>query len=156
MALSEILLKLKSVISPKVSCTTRNENVFELHGDDDKSKNKDSEYGDRCVLVGVLRNPKQFELSIRKKFYHIPINQVNECSFPVKYIALYQSKRFFGKNSGIRYVGEVESCTTVKRSKILEIPKDSDEKYLYFKIKKWVLLDKKIKAKEMEFTAFSN
>lgn len=115
----------------------------------------DGDYKDRCVLVGVVRSRYQFERLMRKRFYHIPLRQVTECFFPVKYIAIYQSKRFFGKNAGIRYFGEVEGCETVKRRDIREIPKDSDEKYLYFKIKKWRVLSKRIEAKEMENTAFS-
>ncbi len=155
MALFDVMSKLKAVI---IGDRQPNSEVFADESDYSSADNTaevDLDYKDRCVLVGVVRNTYQFDVLLRERFYHIPISQVNECQFPVKYIAIYQSKRFFGKNAGIRYFGEVKSCSTVKRSNIHEIPKDSDEKYLYFKIKKWKLLDEAVEAREMEFTAFS-
>ncbi len=124
-----------------------------------KIKNKpeeiDSDFKGRNVLVGVVRNKYQFNLVLDKKFYHIPLSQVNECQFPVKYIAVYQSRKLFGKESGINYVGEVENFKTLKRSQIREIPKDSNDKYVYFKIKKWYKLERPIRSGEMNGVAFS-
>ncbi len=156
MALFDVMSRLKAIIggdnnSPKESFA----NIQTEHFDSGLKIETDLDYKDRCVLVGVVRNTYQFEILLREKFYHIPISQVNECQIPIKYIAIYQSKRFFGKNAGIRYFGEVESCSTVKRCEIREIPKDSQEKYLYFKIKRWQMLDNTIEAKDMELTAFS-
>ncbi len=155
MALFDVMSKLKAIIG---GVNLPEENLVDIkieNIEDEATLQADLDYKDRCVLVGVVRNTYQFEVLLREKFYHIPISQVNECQLPVKYIAIYQSKRFFGKNAGIRYFGEVESCSTVKRSEIKEIPKDSCEKYLYFKIKRWQMLDKAIEAKDMELTAFS-
>ncbi len=155
MIFSDVLLRLKELISgDKSNIETISQNK------EDKILNEvtavaDPEYKDRSVLVGVIRNPRQLDILIREKFYHIPLSQVNECQFPVKYVSIYQSKRLFGKNAGIRYYGKVESCTTLKRNKIREIPRMSQEKYLYFKIKNWQRLEKNIEAKEMEVTAFS-
>ena len=115
----------------------------------------DCDYSERNVLVGVVRNTYQFDVMMHENFYHIPVSKTVDCQFPVKYIAVYQSKKYFGKGAGIRYFGEVESCTTVPRSKIREIPKDSKENYLYFKIKSWQLLSKTVEAKEMDNVAFS-
>ena len=155
MALFDVVSKLKTILGGVKSTDGKMvDNSIERLEDDSKIE-ADLDYKDRCVLVGVVRNTYQFEVLLRKKFYHIPISQVNECQFPIKNIAIYQSKRFFGKNAGIRYFGKVESCSTVKRSDIKEIPKDSDEKYLYFKIKRWQMLDRAIEAKIMEVTAFS-
>ena len=155
MAVFDVLSKLKVLLGGEAQTE---EDLVDLKIEsfsEDSEKESDLDYKDRCVLVGVVRNTYQFEVLLREKFYHIPISQVNECQFPVKYIAIYQSKRFFGKKAGIRYFGEVESCSTVKRCAIKEIPKDSQEKYLYFKIKRWQLLDRAIEAKDMELTAFS-
>ena len=155
MALYDVMSKLKAIL--RVS-TQKEEGMVDIKIESFERESKtdaDPDYKNRCVLVGVVRNTYQFEVLLREKFYHIPISQVNECQFPVKYIAIYQSKRFFGKNAGIRYFGEVESCSTLKRCDIKEIPKDSEEKYLYFKIKRWQMLDKAIEAKDMELTAFS-
>lgn len=155
MALFDVMSKLKAILSGAGSTEEKTVDIKIERFEDDSKNEVDFDYKDRCVLVGVVRNTYQFDLLLRKKFYHIPHSQVNECQFPVKYIAIYQSKRFFGKNAGIRYFGEVESCSTVKRCDIKEIPKDSQEKYLYFKIKRWQMLDKAIEAKDMELTAFS-
>lgn len=155
MALFDVMSKLKVILGVGNQTADSLDDIkIEVIEDDSKTQD-DPNYKERCVLVGVVRSTYQFDVLLKEKFYHIPISQVNECQFPVKYIAIYQSKRFFGKNAGIRYFGEVESCSTVKRSEIKEIPKDSCEKYLYFKIKRWQMLDKVIEAKDMELTAFS-
>ena len=130
--------------------------ISQIFVNTEQSKNSvDSRFTPRNVLVGVLRNKYQFYRAIRCKFYHIPMCQLINCDMPLKYVALYQSKKLFGKSSGIRYYGEVESCITVPRNKIKEIPKNSDEPYLYIKIKKWRRLQNTITAKEMESVAFS-
>jgi len=117
---------------------------------------KDPDFDNRNVLVGVIKNTAQLGYIMKYNFYHIPLNAVNECSFPVKYIAIYQSHKLFGANAGIRFFGEVKSCKTVSRREIHEIPKNSDEQYLYFTIKKWCKLEKRaIYAREMNGVAFS-
>ena len=154
MAISDILYTLKKLIGRKPVFTPA-ENIYDIAANTSSAEIKDHEYNDRCVMVGVLRNRRQLEILLREGFYHIPVEQASDCSFPIKYIAIYQSKRFFGKDAGIRYYGEVESCVTVKRSKIREIPKKSNEKYFYFKVKNWKCLEKPIEAKEMESVAIS-
>lgn len=114
-----------------------------------------ADYSDRNVMVGVVRSEHQFKVLLREKFYHIPLSKVNNCQFPIKYVAIYQSKRFFGKNAGIKIYGDVKSVSTVSRNEIWEIPKDSSEKYLYIKIRRWYKLKKDIEAKEMQDAAFS-
>ncbi len=64
-------------------------------------------------------------------------------------VALYQSKNLFGAKAGIRYYGDVVSCTRVRRKEIIEIPKDSDEYYYRLDIKEWKELPKPITAKEI-------
>ena len=72
-------------------------------------------------------------------------------------MALYQSGRLFGANSGIYYYGEVLQTGLVKRSDIKEIPKNSDELYYRFEIKEWKKLPKHIAQKEFGFVrAFTN
>lgn len=122
---------------------------------DDSMVPTETDYSNRNVMVGVVKSEHQFKVLVREKFYHIPMSQVNNCQFPVKYVAIYQSKRFFGKNAGIKIFGEVKSAATVCRNEILEIPKDSSEKYLYIKIKRWYRLKKDIEAKDMDGAAFS-
>ncbi|MBR5322875.1 MAG: hypothetical protein IKU48_04960 [Clostridia bacterium] len=155
MALFDVMSKLKAIINGNTVYKESLVDTETKHFESATKTETDLDYKDRCVLVGVVRSTFQFEVLIKEKFYHIPISQVNECQFPIKYIAIYQSKRFFGKKAGIRYFGEVESCSTVKRCDIKEIPKDSQEKYLYFKIKRWQMLDNTVAAKDMDLTAFS-
>lgn len=116
---------------------------------------RDPRFSDRCVLVGTVRGRYQLETALRQRFYHIPVSGVRNCSFPVKYVALYQSGARFGYRSGIRYYAKVKSCMTVPRWKIKEIPKNSDERYLYFKTGRWQVLPRAIVADEMENAAFS-
>ncbi len=110
---------------------------------------------DKNVLVGVLRNTSQLGRCLRGRFYHIPTDQVPGYNLDaVKYVAIYQSKRFFGDDAGIRYYGEVESYEIVKRKSIREIKSDSEEDYVYFKISSWHELDTPVKAKEWGFVGF--
>ncbi|MEA4903142.1 restriction endonuclease-like protein [Desulfitobacterium sp.] len=107
----------------------------------------------RDVLVGALSSPGQLKICLQHRFYHIPVSRLDESSFPIRYVAIYQSIRLFGRSAGIRYYGEVTKCIPVKRSEILEIPKKSEELYYRFEIKKWKELAKPIRPKEMGFAA---
>lgn len=111
----------------------------------------DLDYENRQVLIGVLRNKAQLDTALRDNFYHIPCYLMENEKFPIKYVAIYQSKSLFGKNAGIRYYGEIDSVTPVIRKDIKEIPSDKNEYYYYVKIKSWKRLDKTIKAKEAGF-----
>lgn len=103
------------------------------------------------TLVGAMRNPRQFGVCLKRKFYHIPAIYVEEYPIP-KYIALYQSQRMFGNEvAGVKYYGEVKKCTPMRRSKIREIPKNSDELYYKFKVKSWQRLDNCVSSGEIGF-----
>lgn len=102
----------------------------------------------RDVLIGDLRNKEQLQICLDHNFYHIPASKIKDSDLPVRYIAIYQSNRQFGADSGIRYYGEVTRCIPVKRSEITEIPKDSNEPYYRFEVKEWKTLSKDIKVKE--------
>ena len=110
-----------------------------------------ADFSERDTLVGAMRSPRQFGICLKRKFYHIPAVYIEEFPIP-KYIALYQSQRMFGDEvSGVKYYGEVRKCTPMRRSKIREIPKDSNEIYYKFKVKGWKRLDTAIDAKEIGF-----
>ncbi len=102
----------------------------------------------RDVLVGSLKNKEQLNLCLSHRFYHIPAQQLKTEDFPIRFVALYQSRNLFNTQAGIRYVGEVISCTRVPRKEIREIPKNSDEMYYRFNIKEWTELPKAILPKE--------
>lgn len=108
----------------------------------------------RDTLVGVLRSAAQLDIALEHKFYHIPDKYISDSSFPIKYVAIYQSKSLFRNNAGIYYYGEVESVKWVKRNSIKEIPKNSNEHYFRFNIKEWKKLEMPIEAKEHGFIRF--
>ena len=105
----------------------------------------------RDVLVGSMRDQKQLDICLQHKFYHIPVGELRDSDFPIRTVALYQSKNLFGVQAGIRYYGDVISCTKVFRKEIAEIPKNSDEFYYRFEIKEWLPLRIKINPKEFGF-----
>ncbi len=102
----------------------------------------------RDVLIGDIRSPKQLTVCREHRFYHVPVSQVKEENLPIRYVALYQSNRLFGAEAGIRYYGEVKSCTRVKRRDIPYLPKESDEWYYIMYVKEWKTLSKPIAIKE--------
>lgn len=102
----------------------------------------------RDVLVGSLSGTQQLAICKANNFYHTPARHVKESSLPIHTIAIYQSKKLFGANAGIRYYGEVVRCIPVKRREIKEIPKDSDELYYRFEVKEWKELARPIAIKE--------
>ena len=111
----------------------------------------------RDVLVGSLRNERQLEICLNNNFYHIPVSRIKDSELPGHYIAIYQSKKIFGNESGIRYYGEVKRSSIVKRKNIIEIPKDSNEEYYLFEIKEWKKLNLPLVAKEVnDFPFFTN
>ena len=105
----------------------------------------------RDVLVGALGKKEQLDVCLAHKFYHVPAKRFKDEDLPIRYVAIYQSAKLFGINSGIRYYGEVIRCVPVKRRDIYEIPKDSDEEYYRFEVKEWKRLKKPIAVKEMGF-----
>ncbi|WP_018306593.1 restriction endonuclease-like protein [Desulfitobacterium hafniense] len=107
----------------------------------------------RDVLVGTLSSTAQLKTCLQHRFYHIPVSRLDENSLPIRYVAIYQSIRLFGRGAGIRYYGEVTKCIPVKRSEIHEIPKKSEDLYYRFEIKEWKELAKPIRPKEKGFFA---
>lgn len=102
----------------------------------------------RDVLVGSLRNKAQLDTALRYRFYHIPASQLPESAFPIHYVAIYQSKNFFGPEAGIRYYGVVTKCIPMKRNQILELPKSSTEAYYRLEVKEWKQLEHVVAPKE--------
>ena len=110
----------------------------------------------RDVLVGTLSKKEQLDICLAHKFYHIPATQIKESDFPIRYIAIYQSKakKFPGAETGVHYYGAVTKCIPVYRREITEIkprPGTEGELYYRFEIKEWKRLSKPIAAKEMGF-----
>lgn len=112
------------------------------------------------VLIGTLSSTSQLGICLRHRFYHIPAERLKDDDFPIRYIAIYQSKRLFGSEAGVRYYGEVTKCIPVHRDKIAEIPArpgTANNPYYRFEIKEWKVLSKPITAKEIGFVrSFTN
>lgn len=104
------------------------------------SENNSTEWSNKDVLVGALKNRKQLDVCLKYKFYHVPVESLSLININVNYIAIYQSKRLFGDFSGIRYWGKVVKCELVYRHEIKEIPSESDKKYYRFTVDKWQTL----------------
>ena len=116
-----------------------------------------TDWTQRDVLVGALRNKNQLEVCLQNKFYHIPVARTKESDLPIHYVAIYQSINLFGKEAGIRYYGEVTQCSIVKRSEIKELSKISDESYYRLEIKEWKEMNVPLVAKEIrDFPFFTN
>ena len=75
------------------------------------------------VLVGALASAGQLYVSLSHNFYHTPAALVGDGYKSIKYVAIYQSRRFFGADAGVRYWGKVASARRVPRHEITEIDK---------------------------------
>lgn len=115
------------------------------------------DWSERDVLVGALRNRTQLEVCLKNKFYHIPVARIKDDELPIHHVAIYQSINLFGRESGIRYYGEVTKTSVVKRREIKELPKNSEELYYLLEIKEWKELNIPLAAKEIrDFPFFTN
>jgi len=114
----------------------------------------------RDVLIGTLGRKQQLNACLNHLFYHIPVARLRDSDFPIRYVAIYQSKTLFGAEAGIQYYGEVTKCIPVRRGEIAELParpRTENELYYRFEVKEWKRLSKPIFAKEMGFVrSFTN
>ncbi len=102
----------------------------------------------RDVLIGDLRYAEQLEYCRENRCYYVPVSQIKDQDLPIRYVALYQSKRIFGSDSGIRYYGEVKKYDRLRRREIPFRPKDSNEWYYLLEVREWKTLSKPIAIKE--------
>ena len=100
----------------------------------------------RDVLVGSLGSELQLRENLEKNFYFVPAKYYDANKNPVRYVAVYQSKRFL--HTGIRYFGEVTDVSLVKRRDVsVPLRRDNgDEDYWLFKIAEWDMLTMPIEA----------
>ncbi len=118
---------------------------------EEKTQLPDVDWQVRDVLVGGMSKRRQMEVCLACRFYHIPVFQIEQKDFPIRYVALYQSKALFGAEAGITWYGEVESVAVVRRCDIRELPSQREGLYYRFEIKAWKKLPKTIVAKEIGF-----
>jgi hypothetical protein len=99
------------------------------------------------LLLGSLRSKKQLKYLLDNKLYYLPLQQ-SVLNYNLEYIAIFQSKAKFGRESGVRYYGKIKNKKIIKREEI-DFPsnsKNSDQDYLLFEVESWQQLGKKIKA----------
>lgn len=95
------------------------------------------------VLIGTVKNKKQFEVNFAEKFYHIPEAVVPKDMLPVEYVALYLPAGTFGDEDGcIKFYGRVVKTELVRRGEITSIQaRNPDMTYYRFDIEEWKKLE---------------
>lgn len=104
----------------------------------------------RDVLVGSLRSQRQLADNLQRRYYYVPARTLPDESFPIRYIALYQSRNLFGGEAGIRYYGEVSYQRPVLR-KDIHFPlsrNNPDELYYAFRVESWRTLPSPIAIRD--------
>lgn len=104
----------------------------------------------RDVLVGSFRSREQFQDNLSRNYYYLPADFLEGEPESVRYVALYQSQRFFQAESGIRYYGKVLHAKWVTREEI-DFPGDpyqSGEPYYIFVVDGWQTLPQTISVKD--------
>ncbi len=98
------------------------------------------------VLIGTVKNKKQFEVNFAEKFYHIPEAVVPKDMLPVEYVALYLPAGTFGDEDGcIKFYGRVVKTELVRRGEVTSIPaRNPDMTYYRFDIEEWKKLESPI------------
>lgn len=107
----------------------------------------------RDVLIGKLEDRNQLSINLNNRFYHIPASMIEEGAFPIRYVAIYQSRKWFGGEAGITWYVEVRKTRAVRRKNITELPYSPDAAetiYYRFDVKEWKQLNKPIAIKERE------
>ena len=95
---------------------------------------------DPVVLIGSLSSEHQLSVCLSEVFYHIPAAIAGEDYRRIGYVAIYQSRRFFGAAAGIRYYARVISARVLPRYEIREIPRQSSMPYVRFELEPWQIL----------------
>lgn len=90
------------------------------------------------VLIGTVKNRKQFEVNFEEKFYHIPEAVIPKNMLPVEYIALYLPSGTFGDDGCIRWYGKISETKLLKREEITSLPsKNGNMMYYRFEVEEW-------------------
>lgn len=100
------------------------------------------------MLVGSLGSPGQLAANLRGRFYYAPVKSLPAEMPPVRYVAIYQSKR--SEEPGIRYFGRVTKTLVLPRR---DIPyplrhNNPEEPYYYFEVKRWLKAKRPVLVRE--------
>lgn len=102
-----------------------------------------SDWGSRDVLVGTLRTKEQRDVALGCGFYHIPADLLKDVEH-ITMVAIYQSRRLFGRDAGIWWYGKVKATRVVPRCKITQIPKETDIPYCVLEVERWLPLPRPV------------
>ena len=96
---------------------------------------------DAVVLIGVLKQERDFELLLNEHWYRIPLGRAPKREF--HYLAFYESARFGKNGKRIRYYAKILERRTFLRREILPLefshPR-AGESYLWFRLGRiWAL-----------------
>lgn len=106
-----------------------------------------SDWDRRDVLIGLLRGQQQLECNLAHRFYHMPVRLLSAAPEDVAVVALYQSRKRFGEEAGIRYYGRVQAVQRLRRGDIRELPtKTPEEPFIRFAVAEWETLEHPIRA----------
>ncbi len=112
------------------------------------------DWDQRDVLVIAVKDEEELNLFLKDKSCKVKLNELNVQNFPLRYVALYQSKKSFGLSSGIYLVGEVQYITPFQvQSDALATSMD-DSASIEIRVSRWKTLDQPIHAKEIGFHHF--
>ncbi|MCT8977900.1 restriction endonuclease-like protein [Clostridium sp. CX1] len=104
--------------------------TYEVEDDYYKFKNTN-------VMVANVSDREHLKVYIKDKFYHIPAKVLSNVRLGVEYIAFYQSKNYFGDNSGVYYYGKIKEIGRYKRKDCAELALkkgSGEEEYLRFEL----------------------
>ena len=107
----------------------------------------------QAVLVGSLSSAHQLSVCLSEGFYHIPAAIAGADFERIGYVAIYQSRRFFGAAAGVRYYARVRSARLLPRYEIQEIPRESPMMYVRFDLEPWQVLPVPIAPKGKGITS---
>lgn len=106
---------------------------------------------ERDVLIGTINDNKQLDICLKHNCFYILKSKIRAARFPIRYVAVYQTKDAFGADAGIEYYGKVLLTQMMTQSAIPEFPGNNDEEYYCFEIEKWEKLSQPIQPKEVNF-----
>ncbi len=91
------------------------------------------------VLIGKVKNKRQFEANFAEKFYHIPEAVMQKSAMPIGYVALFYNEEAQGEHAVcIRYFGKVIRTELLLREDIKELPSANRGKLYYkFTVDEW-------------------
>lgn len=94
------------------------------------------------MFLGVVNSIEDFHAFRKGGFYCLSASDINGGRWHnAKHVALYVTKGVAGEENGVRYYGEVQRITSEVGRSIEGIYIDTDEEYVYFKIKCWLRLE---------------